>query len=123
MPPILNRIQGMVNKFMTQRCNILQAHQVNGVYGEAATAWHVVELDVPCRIIMAKQITNTTTTQVGEQETLEEHYRLVCRLGTVLAVDMRVEVEGMTYTVVSVKARLADATDVQAIITKLEPIA
>jgi len=117
-----NQTKAMIRRyaalFMTDSCVIFTTGESGTdsmgapIYGETTI------YDGPCRVITSTQSTAEQTRTVGEQAGLIEEYRLVVPYGTALAVDQRVRVGNVEYSIVNVRQKHTDKTDAQAIMVK-----
>jgi len=120
---LTGRTKGLIgralNKFLTETCQIEGETLARGQFGERTHGFDVVGADVPCRVIRAgASPSQTTSGEIGSQETIVERYRLIVPAGTVLNVDQRVTVGGAVYQIVDVVTAWADAVDAQAVMVR-----
>ena len=116
---ILNSIKRRTAQFLTETCTLSQEEETTGKYGARTHSFVVVAEDVPCRVITVGSRYSGQIRQEGQQEAMKDVYRLVCPVGTQLTVDMRVEVNGLTYKIINVLTARTDATDAIAVITRV----
>lgn len=111
----------MVERTLTERCDIERETGAIGLMGEPLHQWDSVERDVPCRVISAGT-TNSSSSgyeTVGATEAMVERWRLICPAGTALTVDSRVRLaDGRVYQIVSVEDRLSDAAFAGALMVR-----
>lgn len=115
----LARIAARVALFMGDSCTIEAEVDAAGAMGEMTDTWAVVAADVACRVIDARETGVSAMANVGAQEAMVDTYRLIVPVGTALAVDQRVTVGSDVYQIVALVDGRSDATDAQAVITRV----
>lgn len=111
----------MVERTLTERCDIERETGATGLMGEPLHQWEMVEQDVPCRVISTggQGSQQSQYAAVGATETMVERWRLICPVGTTLKTDSRVRLtDGRVYQIVSVEDRLSDAAFAGALMVR-----
>ena len=116
---LLERMKARVALFLDDTCTIEAEVDAVDEMGAPAHTWEVVEADVECRVIDARQSGISATMEVGAQEAMVDTYRLIVPVGTALAVDQRVTVNSDVYQIVALVDGRSDAVDAQAVITRV----
>jgi len=106
------------HQYLSQRGTLEQQAATVDAYGAQSNVWQVVQADLPCRLIRIGNRTGSQVAPAGEQETLEETYRLILMPGVPLDVNQRLTVEGVVYAVIQIEGSLTDAVFASAIITR-----
>lgn len=112
-------IRAATLRTMTDRCMIEREANSRGTFGQSSHAWEVVGEDVPCRLITSKGATLPATDVYADRVTMEDTYTISLPVGTVLAVDYRITVNGTTWRVASVVDGRTDSADVQAVLLRM----
>jgi hypothetical protein len=114
---VLAMMQATTAKYLTETCTILV--QIPHSDPEAAEQWHVVASGVLCRVITVGEMNRAMTAVTGERENLKYTYALVCPVGTPLAADQKVVIDGgAAWHVVGLITDRTSETDEQAIIER-----
>ena len=106
------------HQYLKERATLERQVSTTDSYGAQTNVWQVVQADVPCRLIRIGNRTNSQISAAGDQETLEETYRLILSPGAPLDVNQRVTVGGLVYAVIQIEGALTDAVFASAIITR-----
>lgn len=119
-PILLARLRAITTSWLTETCTIEREILGVGVMGEETHDWQLIASGVKCRVITSTTMGSTSQTQaVGNQESLVDTYRIVFPYGTNLGVNMRITVNGLVYTVISVLTGRTDETDTQAVCVRV----
>ena len=106
------------HQYLKERATLERQVSTTDSLGAQTNVWQVVQAEVPCRRIRIGNRTNSQVTAAGDQETLEETYRLILPPGAPLDVNQRVTVGSETYAVIQIEGALTDAVFASAIITR-----
>jgi len=105
---------------MTQTCTIEKLADSVGSLGQHLTGlWQVTASNVPCRLITSKEATLPAVGVFADRTTMDDTYRISLPVGTVLAADYRVTVNGTVWRVAAVLDARTDAADVQAVLMRM----
>ncbi len=113
------RMKARVQLTLTDSCLIEAESSARGSVGEVVHSWETVAADVACRVITPSASTRGSMQAVGAQESMIDAYRLICPVGTALAVDQRVTINGSVFQIVGIRDGLTDGVDVQAYMTRV----
>ena len=108
-------LRNVTARFLTETCLIEKQADSVGQWGQEGQLWTTVASGVPCRVISARAMLQSTAQQVGGQEQLVDTYRIIAPYGTALATNQRVTVGGVVYQVVGLVTDRTDETDVQCV--------
>jgi len=114
-------MRNLADSLMTDTCKIEVRGTAKGESGEVLqNVYTVVATGVSCRLIMQSTMTDRAD-RTAERETITEQYRLVCPVGTALAVDQRVTItsDGLVYQVVDLIRSRTSETDEQAVLVRI----
>ena len=109
------QIRRLKRRTLIERCDIQRETDVETALGHERQ-WVDVAADIPCRLIRASR---GMTGLVEGQEIQTEQYRLILPYDTVLTVNNRVIVDGVSYDVQDVRDNLTQNTDVQVTVVRI----
>jgi len=105
---------------MKDRCTIEKLADSVGSLGQHLTGlWQVTASNVPCRLITSKGATLPAVGVFADRTTMDDTYTISLPVGTVLAADYRVTVNGTVWRVAAVLDARTDAADVQAVLMRM----
>ena len=105
---------------MKDRCTIEKLADSVGSLGQHLTGlWQVTASNVPCRLITSKGATLPAVGVFADRTTMDDTYTISLPVGTVLAADYRVTVNGTVWRVAAVLDARTDAADAQAVLMRM----
>lgn len=120
LPANLTRqLRRVVNQWLDETATIERQTESRGEYGEQVHDWETVATGVQCRVINAGTSNAGNNVQIANQEMLLDNYRVILPFSTVVDVDYRITVGARVYDVLSITDDRTDATDVQAIVSRV----
>lgn len=118
-PQMLASIRAATLRAMTDTCLIERLADGVGRMGQVAQMWETVGSNVSCRLITSKGASLSQTDVFANRVTMEDTYTISLPVGTVLATDYRITVNGSVYRVASVLDGRTDSADVQAVLIRM----
>lgn len=100
-------IRRQVMRWLKDRCEILAETHTFDETGAPVVSWSSVQADIPCRMILNKR-GGYAPALVGEQDSIQETYRLALPADVALTTDQRIQLNGVVYAVVGFEDGMTD---------------
>lgn len=124
MPPTglkgsaLNRVRSNATRMMQDTCTVLAEVEAQDSFGASIKNMQTIADNVPCRLSTLTAQNLTASGLVGSQESMKDTYQLIIKQGTALAINQKVVINNLTYSVIALITELTNDVFESAVVTR-----